>query len=303
MRALAPLWRELPFWYLWLAPFGLLDLELNQLGGDAGAAVLAFLPTFLLISWLFGATRRRSGRAWAIYGGASAALLLLILAGWTGPRFEPPVLLRAFEISALAGFALLGLHALIEGGSRTAGLIFGTGLVYGLFLESAGVGMGFFAEDGYLLYLPFVPAPLCTGLGWCCVFYPLWWAVPRLPLRSVTGRALAATGIALAFDLHLDPVATAAGFWVWHPSLPPAIRGVPWVNFCAWAAAVLPFAWAAFRARSLPGSPARRVALQLPLILLAATALVLALIAIAEAGVNWPSMALFARAAAALLPA
>ena len=292
-------WRDLPLWYLWLAPFALLDLELNQLGGEVGPALIAFLVPFTTVTWLRWRIAGR-GASWRGYAAASAALGAVILLGWSGPHLGATALLRAFEVTSLVGFALLAAHAARE--TRTFAMLFGTGLIYGLVLENGGVALGFFSEPGYVLHLPGLPAPLATGLGWCQVFYPLWWVVRRAAPGAAPGAsALLTMGLALAFDLQLDPLATTAGFWSWHPTLPEAVRGVPWVNFCAWAAAVLPFSYAVFRAQRLPGSPALRLLRQLPLVLLAALGIVLALVGIAEAGVGWPSYALFRSAATGLL--
>jgi len=293
-------WRDLPLWFLWVAPFALLDLDLNHLSGRLWPALVAFAIPFGLITWVFARAPHRR-RWWLAYGLGSGALLAMAIGGWTGPRLDTVIMLRIFEVAALVEFAVLAAHAWWVAGRRTFWLIFGVGLIYGLILENAGVALGFFAEEGYLLYFPGLPAPMATGLGWCVVFYPLWWAAPRLVGEGAghARKAMAATGLALALDLQLDPLATALGLWEWHPTLEPAIRGVPMVNFSAWLAAVLPFSWAVFRAEELPGSPARRVGRSLPWILAAALCLVLLFIAVTEIGEGWPSLRRFADAARA----
>ena len=297
-RAAASLWGDLPFWYLWISPFILLNLEVNNLGRPALPALLSFLLPFGLVTVAFARTPGRRVR-WTAYGVTSAALLVLVLGGLAGMRLERVTLLRIFEAGGLGEFFLLALHAARSGGRRVFALIFGVGLLYGLLLENAGVGMGFFSEHGYLVYLPLLPAPLCTSLGWCNVFYPLWWVVPRLagPAARPALQTLIATGLALALDLQLDPVATAAGFWVWHPELPPAFRGVPAVNFSAWAAAVLPFSWAVFRGPAPSEISPGRLLRDLPWVLGAALLLVLLLTAATEVRLGWPSLGIFARAA------
>ena len=295
------LWRDLPFWFLWLASFALLDFEINQLQGPLAGALFGFVLPFSLVTLAFG--REGGGsRAWLAYGLTSAGLLLVIVAGWTGPALDPSLRHRVFEASAVAEFVLLGVHAWRVAGRGIFALIFGVGLAYGLILENVGVGLGFFSEPGYRIHLPLLPAPVATVLGWSVIFYCLWWIVPRLlPTGAGRGRrSITAVGVALALDLQLDPLATAAGFWVWNPDLPPVVRGVPLVNFSAWAAAVLPFSWAAFRpVRS--SSPAWQVALRLPWILGAAGVLVLVLVTLTEARDDWPSFRLLAGAARSML--
>ena len=290
MSGPARVWRDLPLWYLWISTLGLLNLERNQLGAPLAPALLACAPAFAAVTLLFVAQRRLRGESLLPYGVASALLLAAILAG-PGPRLTAAQLLLVFEWSALAGFALLAVHAWRQVGRAVFLLVFGVGLLYGTILENAGVAMGFFSEGGYLFYLPGLPAPLATAVGWCQVFYPLWWVTRPLNGWGAGPRAVLATGLALLLDLQLDPVATASGFWVWHPSLPPAVRGVPWINFCAWVAAVLPFAWAAFEAETRGG--AGWLLRRLPLVLMAAGILVLALSGTAEWRVGWPSLDLF----------
>jgi hypothetical protein len=283
-------WRELPLWYLWLSTFSLLNLELNVLGAPRAGALFGFLPAFSLVTlaWYRSAGPRRPVAYWL----ASGLLLLIILAGWTGVPADLATLRLLFEIAALALFAILAVHAALCAGHRVFLLIFGTGLVYGIFLENVGVAARVFSESGYFLYLPGLPAPLCTALGWCSVWYALWWLSFRLvePGASATARALVALGAALALDLQLDPAATRAGFWVWNPLLPEAVRGVPVINFNAWIAAVWPFSRRTFHALEGAGSPALRVLARLPAVLLEAFVLLAALTLVTEASAGWPSL-------------
>ena len=103
-------------------------------------------------------------------------------------------------------------------------------------------------------------------------------------------EAKRASSARLALDLQLDPVATAAGLWTWPPHPPPLWRGVPAVNFCAWFAAVLPFAHAAFKATAGEEIDAGRLARSLPRVLLEALVLVITTLAVAEASLGWPSL-------------
>jgi len=62
--------------------------------------------------------------------------------------------------------------------------------------------------------------------GWVTVFYIItWvaWTVGR-EIAAIGQRpalmAVTATLAALLLDLQIDPLATAVGFWTWHPLLP-----------------------------------------------------------------------------------
>jgi len=295
-------WDDFPLVYLWLSPFLVLNLEVAQLGLPVAPALRAFALPFLLGTLAL----RRAPLArppLVVVLAASGTLLAAIFAGTTAGRLAPEALPLVTEVLALGAFTLLATHA---AQARQAGKLtglFGVGLVYGLILENGGVALGFFSEDQFRIRLPLLPAPLATSLGWCLVFYPLWHAAPLLAgiRASATRCALVATGMALALDLQLDPVATAAGFWSWPPTPPPLLRGVPAVNFCAWFAAVLPFAHAAFEARQGGGITAARLARALPRILLQALVLVIAALAVVEAGLGWPSLQRLAQPVADLL--
>jgi uncharacterized membrane protein len=295
-------WEDLPLFYLWLSPFAVLNLEVVQLGMPAAPALRAFA-----LPWLLGCLAlRRAPHARptaTVILIASGGLLAAILAGWSGARLSPEAVGLVTEVAALGAFVLLATHAAVARGTgKLAGLL-GVGLLYGLILENGGVALGFFSEDRFRIRLPLLPAPLATSLGWCLVFYPLWHAAPLIAGRGAAAghRALVATGMALALDLQLDPAATAAGFWVWPPSPPPVVRGVPAVNFCAWFAAVLPFAFAAFEATRSETIDAARLARSLPRILLEALALVVAALVVVEASLGWPSILRLAEPAISLL--
>ena len=296
-------WADLPFWFLWWTPFAILNTEINLRDSPMIPAVFAFLVPFsvLTLAWR-GAPGPR--KRWGAYFAGSGLLLLLILGGLTGASMTQQSLLRIFEISALAQFAVLGLHAGLVEGRRVLSLIFGVGLIYGLILENLGVGMGFFVERSYGLTFPGLPAPLATALGWCSVWYSLWWVSPWLAGEAAEHRhrARVAVGLALAIDLQLDPVATAAGFWAWNPELAPAVRGVPILNFNAWAAAVWPFARSLFQAAAVD-VPAARLLLRLPLVLLQALGILVVLTLLTEAGTGWPTLRLLVMAGSDLLGA
>ena len=68
---------------------------------------------------------------------------------------------------------------------------------------------------------------------------------------------LAAATLAVLLDLFIDPVAVAAGYWVWRIS-GTVYYGIPLLNFVGWFVLMLlaPLAWIEVSCRPAP-SPAR----------------------------------------------
>lgn len=168
-------------------------------------------------------------------------------------------LLAWYEYSNFAWAALMMWHAWKTNRSHLA-LFFGVGLFYGACLENGGIWLGFFDESKISrTAIGPLPAPMATMIGWCVVLYMatfLVWKlreyVPALR-RSTVLSAFAVGGFATMLDLQIDPVATAAGCWVWHESLPGWFHGVPLVNFIAWMCALTPFAYVMFRLQAVLG--------------------------------------------------
>lgn len=223
--------------------------------------------------------------------------------------FHPPTplgrtdLLRVYELSNFIGFVPLVVFGWTHG-HGTRWVFFGGALLYGMLLENGGIALGYFAELAYRLYIPGLVAPIATMLGWVMVMYMctfLTWqaraAWPKLqssPLAS--GALVAAAG--LAFDLQVDPIATASGCWVWDSRLPPFFLGVPLINFVAWIAALWPFGTVLFAVQARHGLtdggawPARAVrdlVLAVPLALTAASLLFLGAMAVVEGGTDGPT--------------
>ena len=103
---------------------------------------------------------------------------------------------------------------------------------------------------------------------------------------------------ALLLDLQIDPLATAVGFWRWHPQLAVGFLGVPWLNFVAWGCAVFPFALFLFwRQNHLQLSPDQVAAavhrswlwLRVPLVLAFAAVLFCLTMAASEGGFRGPT--------------
>lgn len=162
-------------------------------------------------------------------------------------------LLTWFELSNFAFAAAMIWHAFSHRKGHVA-LFFGAGLLYGAVLENGGIWLGFFHETKLTLtMIPPLVAPVATMVGWCIMLYiatfTVWYLRSWFPaLRDSAALSGVLVGvIATMLDLQIDPLATAAGCWVWDSSLPPFFLGVPLVNFVAWVCALAPFAYLMFR--------------------------------------------------------
>lgn len=248
---------SLPVWVFWYSIFGFCHaayVSLEPRRPDVIGVAAIPMAWFALERMLSLARARDRGDAWRLSG----ALALLALAMPITLLFNRhnPVSLEfvrdVYEITGVVGAALICAW-LVHADRRAAMVFFGAGMVYGLVLENGGILLGFFHEPGYRLYVfPFV-APVVTMVGWStAIFLSCWYALrlrqelPRL-LSSPMACAILATLIALSIDAVIDPVAAAAGFWEWHPSLSTGPLGVPPVNWVAWICAVMPFAHLVFR--------------------------------------------------------
>lgn len=153
---------------------------------------------------------------------------------------------------------ILAIHALwLSAGNKTTRVLafvryFGIAFIYGLSLESSGIGMGFFSEPGYTFYFPYLDTPLVAVSGWLTVFYPVMFLVhglcerwPRLAQFPTLCGILCGLA-ALSIDIHLDPIATNLGLWIWNPKLQTFFHGVPLLNFSSWFFAVATFSIACF---------------------------------------------------------
>lgn len=172
-------------------------------------------------------------------------------------RLEGTVLVDVAQKRALIGFyeiinvvwMLLFLAHCLQY-RRLHGVIrfFGAALLYGFLLESGGVLSGFFTENDYHVYFPFLAAPMVTMLGWPMVFYCVVCIWEKLTARwktlmkcNAALSGIAISLIALCWDLNVDPAATGLGLWTWNAALPAWFLGVPLVNFTSWFSAVFSF--------------------------------------------------------------
>lgn len=258
-RAFREVVKFLPAWMFLFYGCLLLNTSLTNL--QPARADLAYLAVFPLgVFFGFYAVRALfapevSNRP-LMLGVAFALAAGLPLANLTWHQPSPlshQGLLAAYELSNFLWAAGMLWHA-ARARRGHALLFFGVGAVYGACLENGGILMGYFHETNLRLTMvpPFV-APVATMVGWCVVLYMatfvVWqvrrW-VPALRRSAALSGLLVAT-VATLLDLHIDPLATAVGCWVWDQTLPPFFHGVPLTNFVAWMAALFPFAWLMFK--------------------------------------------------------
>lgn len=237
-------------------------------------------------------------------------VLLALLSMFVKPRPVDPDLLRgAFEVLALVNVALLGVHAWRQERAPFA-LFFGPVAVYGALLENGGIALGYFSEERFTFYLPFLPAPLVTMASWITILYLSIWVTWRLraripslgrsPLRS----ALVATAVGLTLDLQVEPLARILGFWTWNPELDAGACGAPLLNYVAWVSALLPFAFVLFHLQDRRGLEAAALGrpphlgwlwARVPLVVGAATLLFFTTMAILEGGLHGPTFLILRR--------
>ncbi len=153
--------------------------------------------------------------------------------------------LLEFELSNYFWFILFILHSLHYRGLSNTIKIFGVGLIYGGLCESYGIWAGYYKEMNYLIYIPGIPAPLATMIGWTIVYYFTFFIVEKFNEMFFTTidftplfKSILAAVIAVSFDFMIDPIAVKAGWWEWSPQFNPFFLGVPLINFVAWFFAV-----------------------------------------------------------------
>lgn len=121
-------------------------------------------------------------------------------------------------------------------------------------LEALGVATGWvFGPYHYTGTLGFLVlgVPPVIGWNWVLVVLGVHSAVLTLLPRVPEGGRIVLVGLAcVAFDLLLEPVAIALGYWVWHGGT------VPLQNYLAWGLIAAGGSWWAGRFPSLPAAPA-----------------------------------------------
>ncbi|MDP8257201.1 MAG: carotenoid biosynthesis protein [Candidatus Alcyoniella australis] len=267
--------RSLPIWFFYLETLGVMSFMTKNVPRErflsTGHTVWEFAATAVfplsIVLAYFHARIMADPRITlkdkalrVIYAALIGPLVLWLLIIPYHP-LEDAAVKSLFEYMQLFWIAVFMVHALVTRGTASFVTFYVVGFSYGLLLENTDILLGFFDEPMYNFYLGFkhtpyhFPAPFCTMMGWCLVFYCCTWAAEKLrehwtwfartPLRS----AFLTTFIALLLDSQLDPLASLSGiFWAWHPSLGslPKFVGVPIVNYVAWFSAFLPFSYAYF---------------------------------------------------------
>ncbi len=251
-------WQNLPVFFIWFIGLSVLNNSLHHIYPPVeNAGILSIFPLACSLVLLWFACRKYYGdrnalkvfSSWSV--GLTALYLTPFLHGLSLPLEEDTQKL-IYEFSALAQFVLLVVHARGWFTREDWIWVFGVTLAFGMILENGGIVLGFFSEPGYLLYLPGIPAPLATALGWANVLYCAFFAVERLlPEMGPLWRGLVCAVIGLSLDIPFDPVATRLGWWVWDPSLSVMIWKVPVVNFIAWFWALFPYAAFYYRVRGM----------------------------------------------------
>ncbi len=244
-----------PTLYLWLADaFALhngiwriserytVGLGLGQLPLEE---MLFFLTTNLLVVtglmlFLHPEARRRLEGAWPLlrpWLGLAALALLLNIPVPLWPAGFP--LLATASTLALGGAALC--YAASLGGwaraAAAAALGFGAGWAVEYLGSHTGIPFGRYSYAG-------APGPLLLGVP---LLVPLgWWAMPLLACRWALGRPLLAGLLLAAWDVGLEALMTAQGFWTWQDAAP-LWAGAPLQNFLGWWAVGAALSWAFVR--------------------------------------------------------
>ena len=320
---------HLPIWFVYLSAIGLLHAAFanfpDQGFHDVGIARQQFVATtpFPLI-WFtayFVLRIRRSRRIqnpWKAYlalAGAVVGVPLLIIFGYRSHPLSHEQLTILFELTQFTWVALFVAQIALTRGWPALLMFFGVTFVYGLMLENTGIVMHFFYEPSFHTYLGFLPAPLCTMLGWSLVFYIVisiteqlaqwvpWLAKPG----AVWRRVAVASALALSLDAQLDPLASMSGvFWRWNELLPQAFFGVPAINFAAWFGAIAAFSFFVFRIRDRDDwNPYRQnweLFLRVPLACAVAGGICFAIMTVVEGGFHGPSFQILRAFGHRLLP-
>lgn len=319
---LSQIWFLLPLWLFTLNALSIFDGMMKcsspyQRGLSwivifpLAASILSFLARFLRT--YRGKEKWKQVNPLALFFSLVFILLALTAAGW-GEDHSGKDLHLWFEVSTGLAFFLYVIHSLTyEGRDKTISL-FGIGLIYGLILENSGVLLGFFTEEQFHVYIPYLPAPFFTALGWCNVFYSCRFlvlsflsenkdVVHRGIIRGRWGRgrlhvrfAFLLTLFALLLDLQLDPFATYHKLWIWNDTLKDFFGGVPLINFTAWVSAIFPFSLIfsclETREKTGGGKVSLRLLTALPIILFLASVMVLSWTTILE-GIHSSAMKIF----------
>ncbi len=249
VSAMSFVWKYLPVFIIWLTGLSMMDTALHQVTPPLGhVSWLAVLPLAVSLVLLAFVCRKEHGmfhiRGYLLQSAILSGVYLIPLLRSSSEPLAPDTHRLIYEASALVEFTILVLHGRTWLKGHDWAWIFGITSIFGMILENGGILMGFFREEGYLLYLPGLPAPIATMAGWVSVLYCGFFSVQMLlPDMRPMLKGFVCAGIALSMDIPFDPVATRLSWWVWNDSLVLSIWGVPAVNFVAWFWALFPYAW------------------------------------------------------------
>ncbi|MFC6616645.1 carotenoid biosynthesis protein [Deinococcus radiophilus] len=189
----------------------------------------------------FGPTLRR--RATALSRQTQPWLWLLAL--YLLLKVPVPLWPDGFMVLATLSTAALFASALLWAAERVgwaralgaAALCFGGGFAAEYLGSRTGIPFGDYTYAG-------APGPTLLGVP---LLVPLgWFALTLAALRLGGGRPLLAALLLVAWDVGLEPLMTAQGFWTWHDSKP-LWAGAPLQNFLGWWAVGGALAWAVTR--------------------------------------------------------
>lgn len=208
-----------------LIALGLPFASVLALAGDALGAAFA------------GTLRRRTAelsrqmRPWLWLTGLYAAL-----------KIPVPLWPEGFPLLALLSTGALGLAALAYLGERV-----GTGRALGLAALGFGVGLGvevLGSGTGWPFGVySYVTAPAPTLLSVPLIVPLGWFALTLSTSLLAGGRAWLAGLLLAAWDVGLEPLMTAEGYWRWTDPAP-LWAGAPLQNFVGWWAVGTGLAWA-----------------------------------------------------------
>ena len=141
--------------------------------------------------------------------------------------------------SVLVFFAASTLHAMVERGYLwTLGFLV-VAVGGGLAWEAVGVATGWpfgdYAYDPETLGPTVWDVPVVIPLAWAMMAYPCLIAARRLATGFLVTPLIGALALA-AWDLFLDPMMVAEGYWSFtdpEPALP-HVPGVPYSNYAGW---------------------------------------------------------------------
>ncbi|MFC6592742.1 carotenoid biosynthesis protein [Deinococcus lacus] len=194
--------------------------------------MLFFLVTNLLVVtglmlFLHPEARRRLERARPLaqpWLGLAAGYLLLKVPVPLWPAGFP--LLATLSTGALFAAALLWAAGRVGWGRALglAALCFGAGFGAEYLGSQTGFPFGAYSYAG-------APGPLLAGVP---LLVPLgWFALTLAATRLARGQAWLAGLLLVAWDIGLEPLMTAQGFWTWHDPAP-LWAGAPLQNFVGW---------------------------------------------------------------------